>query len=115
MIVVERTVDCWFLLLTLQENKVTGRKADVMMAAHLAFEAALRLVKPGNEVSTASDWKSFTAQKLLKPNWLNTIHSLLQSTHSFSLFFFYSISCYLKGIDGDTNCGVVCFPELYGY
>lgn len=31
-------------------NKVTGRKADVMMAAHLASEAALRLVKPGNEV-----------------------------------------------------------------
>lgn len=28
-----------------------GRKADVIMAAHLASEAALRLVKPGNEVS----------------------------------------------------------------
>ena len=28
---------------------VSGRKADVMMAAHLASEAALRLVKPGNE------------------------------------------------------------------
>ena len=28
---------------------VTGRKADVMMAAHLASEAALRLVKPGME------------------------------------------------------------------
>ena len=28
---------------------VTGRKADVIMAAHLASEAALRLVKPGNE------------------------------------------------------------------
>ena len=34
-----------------QDNKVTGRKADVMMAAHMAAEAALRLVKPGNEVS----------------------------------------------------------------
>merc|ERR1719402_1211632 len=28
---------------------VTGRKADAMLAAHLASEAALRLVKPGNE------------------------------------------------------------------
>ena len=28
-----------------------GRKADVIMAAHLASEAALRLVKPGSEVS----------------------------------------------------------------
>ena len=32
-----------------EDNVVTGRKADVMMAAHLASEAALRLVKPGNE------------------------------------------------------------------
>jgi len=31
------------------ENPVTGRKADAIMAAHLASEAALRLVKPGNE------------------------------------------------------------------
>lgn len=30
--------------------KVTGRKADVMLAAYNASEAALRLVKPGNEV-----------------------------------------------------------------
>ncbi|KAK2175890.1 hypothetical protein NP493_700g00003 [Ridgeia piscesae] len=28
------------------DNKVTGRKADVIMAAHMAAEAALRLVKP---------------------------------------------------------------------
>ena len=35
---------------TLQENQVTGRKADVLMAAHQAAEAALRLVKGGNEV-----------------------------------------------------------------
>ena len=32
------------------ETKVKGRKADAIMAAHLASEAALRLVKPGNEV-----------------------------------------------------------------
>ena len=30
---------------------MTGRKADVILAAHLAAETALRLVKPGNEVS----------------------------------------------------------------
>ncbi|XP_071443458.1 proliferation-associated protein 2G4 [Hetaerina americana] len=30
-------------------NKVEGRKADVVMAAHLASQAALRLLKPGNE------------------------------------------------------------------
>jgi hypothetical protein len=34
-----------------QENKVTGRKADVIMAAHKASEAALRLVKPGIQVN----------------------------------------------------------------
>lgn len=31
-----------------EDNVVTGRKADVMMAAHLASEAALRLFRPGN-------------------------------------------------------------------
>jgi len=31
------------------ESPVTGRKADAILAAHLASEAALRLVKPGNE------------------------------------------------------------------
>jgi len=31
-------------------EKVAGRQADVLLAAHLASEAALRLVKPGNEV-----------------------------------------------------------------
>ena len=34
-----------------KDNKVKGRKADALMAAHLASEAALRLVKPGNEVT----------------------------------------------------------------
>ncbi|CAB3363544.1 Hypothetical predicted protein [Cloeon dipterum] len=37
------------------EKKVTGRKADVMMAAHLASQAALRLLKPGNETYTITD------------------------------------------------------------
>uniref|UniRef100_A0A3P9LX83 Proliferation-associated 2G4, b n=1 Tax=Oryzias latipes TaxID=8090 RepID=A0A3P9LX83_ORYLA len=31
------------------DNPVTGRKADVIKAAHLCAEAALRLVKPGNQ------------------------------------------------------------------
>lgn len=35
----------------LQEKPLTGRKADVMIAAHLCAEAALRLVKPGNQVT----------------------------------------------------------------
>lgn len=30
---------------------MTGRKADVIKAAHLCAEAALRLVKPGNQVN----------------------------------------------------------------
>merc|ERR1712112_252085 len=31
------------------DSPVEGRKADALLAAHLASEAALRLVKPGNE------------------------------------------------------------------
>merc|ERR1711887_141695 len=41
-------------------NQLTGRKADVVMAAHLASEAALRLVKPGNETYSVTD----TVQKI---------------------------------------------------
>ena len=33
-----------------KDNHATGRKADVLLAAHFASEIALRLVKPGNEV-----------------------------------------------------------------
>ncbi len=33
-----------------KDNKVTGKKADVVLAAYLASEVALRLVKPGLEV-----------------------------------------------------------------
>ena len=40
-----------FISLFFQENPVSGRKADVIKAAHLCAEAALRLVKPGNQVS----------------------------------------------------------------
>jgi methionine aminopeptidase len=33
------------------EAKVTGRRADVVLAAHCASQAALHLLKPGNDVS----------------------------------------------------------------
>jgi len=36
-------------------DKVTGRQADALLAAHLASEAALRLVKPGNETYAVTD------------------------------------------------------------
>lgn len=36
-----------------KDKKIQGRKADVLLAAHLASEAALRLIKPGNEVRTS--------------------------------------------------------------
>jgi len=38
-----------------QEKKVKGRKADVITAAHLAAEAALRLVTPGSENNAVTD------------------------------------------------------------
>jgi curved DNA binding protein len=38
-----------------ESNKVTGRKADVIKAAHLAAEAALRLIKPGTENDVVTD------------------------------------------------------------
>uniref|UniRef100_A0A8C4EVF4 Proliferation-associated 2G4, b n=1 Tax=Dicentrarchus labrax TaxID=13489 RepID=A0A8C4EVF4_DICLA len=38
-----------FIVGATKDNPVTGRKADVIKAAHLCAEAALRLVKPGNQ------------------------------------------------------------------
>lgn len=38
-----------------KENKVTGRKADVILAAHYAAETALRLVRPGGENYAVTD------------------------------------------------------------
>lgn len=38
-----------FVIGATKDNPVTGRKADVIKAAHLCAEAALRLVKPGNQ------------------------------------------------------------------
>nr|CAD7398673.1 unnamed protein product [Timema poppensis] len=37
------------------EHKVTGRKADVTLAAHYASQAALRLLKPGNETYAVTE------------------------------------------------------------
>lgn len=43
-----------------QENKITGRKADVLLAAYYAAEIAQRLVKPGNTVSLIRfDFRSY--------------------------------------------------------
>lgn len=36
-------------------EKVTGRRADVILAAHYASQAALRLLKPGNETYAITD------------------------------------------------------------
>ena len=44
-----------FVLGASADAPVTGRKADVIMAAHLASEAALRLVKPGMENTEVTD------------------------------------------------------------
>ncbi|CAH2224244.1 proliferation-associated 2G4 [Pelobates cultripes] len=38
-----------------KDSPVTGRKADVIKAAHLCAEAALRLVKPGNQNSQVTE------------------------------------------------------------
>jgi methionine aminopeptidase len=42
-----------FVIGASKTNKVTGKKADAVLAAHYAAEAALRMVAPGKEVSTA--------------------------------------------------------------
>lgn len=44
------------------EQPITGRKADAMLAAHLASEAALRLVKPGNETYEVTETVSKIAE-----------------------------------------------------
>ena len=37
------------------ENPVTGRKADVIQAGHIASELALRMMKPGGENMVVTD------------------------------------------------------------
>ncbi len=38
-----------------EDDKIFGRKADVILAAHNASQAALRLLKPENEVRVTID------------------------------------------------------------
>lgn len=38
------------------DTKITGKKANCFLAAHYASQAALRLMKPGNEVSISIDF-----------------------------------------------------------
>lgn len=58
-----------FLFFYMQENPVTGRKADVIKAAHLCAEAALRLVKPGNQVRLSVSW-GFSTSAVIRSNIL---------------------------------------------
>jgi len=44
------------------DKPITGRQADAMLAAHLASEAALRLVKPGNETYEVTETVSKIAE-----------------------------------------------------
>ena len=41
------------LFLIIQENKITGRQADVLLAAYLTSELVHRTVKPAEEVCRA--------------------------------------------------------------
>ncbi|KAA3670173.1 uncharacterized protein DEA37_0012437, partial [Paragonimus westermani] len=50
-----------FVVGATQERKVTGRRADVMQAAHTAAEVALRLVRPNNENVKVSEMVSKAA------------------------------------------------------
>lgn len=60
---------------------MTGRKADVILAAHLCAEAALRLVKPGNQVSAEAPlgqascaWSHLELHTTLKTSHSNRLH-----------------------------------------
>lgn len=73
--------DCFVLFS--QDAPVTGRKADVIRAAYLCAEAALRLVKPGNQVSGLMPY--IRERQLLDHWWCgltqalkNTIQNLLK-------------------------------------
>lgn len=62
-----------------KDNKVDGRKADVVLAAHHAAEAALRLVKPGNENFRVTDGiQKVTESYKCKPIEGMLSHQLLQ-------------------------------------
>lgn len=56
-----------------KDKKVTGRKADALLAAHLCSEAALRLCRPGNETYTVTD----TVQKIAESYECKPIEGML--------------------------------------
>jgi len=55
------------------DDKVSERKADALLAAHYASEAALRLVKPGQETYTVTD----TVQKIAESYNCKPIEGML--------------------------------------
>jgi curved DNA binding protein len=55
------------------EKPVTGRKADALLAAHLASEAALRLLKPGHETYEVTE----TVTKIAKEFNCNPVEGML--------------------------------------
>jgi len=70
------------------DNPTTGRKADALLAAHLASEAALRLVKPGHETYEVTETVSKIAESFkCKPVEGMLSHQLEQNR-----------------IDGEKNC-----------
>jgi len=104
------------------EAPVTGRKADVMMAAHLASEAALRLVKPGmentevtetiNKIGEAFECKPcegmvshnleqniVDGEKTIN-NCLNEAQSKDSETHEFKLHEVYAVDVLVSTGDG---------------
>merc|ERR1719266_1118407 len=56
-----------------EKPSVDGRKADALLAAHYASEAALRLVKPGNETYAITD----TVQKIAESYECKPIEGML--------------------------------------
>ena len=71
-----------FVIGATAENPITGRKADAMMAAHLASEAALRLVKPGNDNIEVTETvnkigESFECKVSVKKEWTYYCNLLL--------------------------------------
>lgn len=62
-------------------EKITGRRADVILAAHYASEAALRLVKPGNDSDKVTDAVGKIAESFkCKPIEGMLSHELQQNT-----------------------------------
>jgi methionine aminopeptidase len=55
-----------------KENPVKGRRADLLTAAHLASEAALRLIKPGSGNMKVTD----TIQKIAKAFDTNSVEGV---------------------------------------